>query len=117
MADVYCANCGNRLSDQAVMCPQCGHPTGVQAPQTAVPVYVPGGKSRITAGILALLVGGLGVHKFYLEKVGLGILYLLFSWTFVPSIISFIEGIVYLTQTDEAFGQAQGVRVTPGTGF
>ena len=114
MADVYCANCGNRLSDQAVMCPQCGHPTGVgnSVPRPGVG-FVAGGKSRVTAGVLAILLGGIGVHKFYLDKVGVGILYLLLCWTGIPAIIGLIEGIVYLTQSDAAFGQAQGVNVTP----
>ncbi|SFL73415.1 TM2 domain-containing protein [Paenibacillus sp. 1_12] len=60
-------------------------------------------KSRTTAGILAILLGSLGVHKFYLGKIGLGVVYLLFFWTGVPGIIGLIEGIQYLTKTDEEF--------------
>ena len=60
-------------------------------------------KNRTTAGILALLIGGLGVHKFYLGNTGKGILYLCFFWTFIPFIISFIEGIQYLTMSDFDF--------------
>ena len=60
-------------------------------------------KNRVTAGVLALLLGGLGIHKFYLEQTGLGIVYLVFCWTFIPAIISFIEGIIYLTMSDDAF--------------
>src|SRR3989338_8907108 len=58
---------------------------------------------RITAGVLAIVLGGLGVHKFYLGETGTGILYLCFSWTMIPSIIGFIEGIIYLTKTDDEF--------------
>jgi TM2 domain-containing membrane protein YozV len=36
-------------------------------------------KNKVVAGLLAIFVGGLGIHKFYLGKVGQGILYLLFS--------------------------------------
>ena len=43
-------------------------------------------KSRTTAGILALLLGGLGVHFFYLEAWGWGIVSLLFCWTYIPSL-------------------------------
>jgi TM2 domain-containing membrane protein YozV len=68
-------------------------------------------KSRVTAGVLGILIGGLGIHKFYLGKVGLGIVYILFCWTYVPAIIGLVEGIIYLTQTDEAFATKQGVRV------
>ena len=65
-------------------------------------------KSKVTAGILALCLGGLGVHKFYLGMIGQGILYLLFFWTYIPAIIAFIEAIHYLTMTEEAFCQQYG---------
>ncbi|SDJ28815.1 TM2 domain-containing protein [Proteiniclasticum ruminis] len=60
-------------------------------------------KSKITAGILAIILGGIGVHKFYLGQTGKGILYLIFCWTYIPAIIGFIEGILYLTASDEKF--------------
>jgi TM2 domain-containing membrane protein YozV len=97
------------MSAQAIACPGCGHPNATNSKSQSS--YVGAPKSKTTAGILALLVGGLGIHKFYLNKAGLGILYILFSWTFVPLIISLIEGIVYLTQSDEAFSTAQKVNV------
>jgi TM2 domain-containing membrane protein YozV len=62
-------------------------------------------KNKVVAGILAILLGGLGIHKFYLGKLGQGILYLLFSWTGIPSIIGFIEGILYLVKSDEEFNR------------
>ena len=65
----------------------------------------------MAAGILALLLGGIGVHKFYLNKVGLGFLYLIFVWTFIPAIIALVEGIIYLTQDDQTFSTKQGVLV------
>lgn len=60
-------------------------------------------KSRIAAGVLAILLGGIGVHKFYMGKIGMGILYLLFCWTGIPALIGLIEGIIYLTESDEKF--------------
>lgn len=62
-------------------------------------------KSKSTAGILALILGGFGVHKFYLGKTGMGILYAVFCWTFIPALVAFIEGIILLTMSDEAFNQ------------
>lgn len=70
-------------------------------------------KSKIVAGILAILLGGLGAHKFYLGRIGAGVLMLilsifgwLFIWLVIPSfiwIISIIEGVIYLTRSDEQF--------------
>lgn len=60
-------------------------------------------KNQSTAGVLAILIGGLGIHKFYLGKGVQGILYLLFCWTFIPPILGIIEGIRYLTMEEEKF--------------
>lgn len=48
-------------------------------------------KNPTTAVLLAIFLGGLGAHKFYMGQTGLGILYLLFCWTYIPSIIALIE--------------------------
>jgi TM2 domain-containing membrane protein YozV len=40
--------------------------------------------------------------------VGQGILYLLFSWTFIPVVVGFIEGIIYLTMSDQGFEDKYG---------
>ncbi|WP_442048482.1 TM2 domain-containing protein [Paenibacillus sp. 2TAB19] len=60
-------------------------------------------KNKVLAGILAILFGGLGVHKFYLGSMGWGIVYLLFCWTFIPGIIGLIEGIIYLCTPNDRF--------------
>ncbi|MBD3238409.1 MAG: NINE protein [Candidatus Moranbacteria bacterium] len=60
-------------------------------------------KDRITAGVFAILLGGLGVHKFYMGEIGLGVLYLCFFWTGIPALVGLIEGIIYLTYSDEEF--------------
>ena len=76
--------------------------------QQAPPMYNPAGfpvkyKSKTTAGLLAIFLGGLGIHKFYLGKNGKGILYLVFCWTYIPALIGLVEGIIYLTSSDENF--------------
>jgi TM2 domain-containing membrane protein YozV len=48
-------------------------------------------KSPTTAVLLALFLGGLGSHKFYLGKTVAGILYLLFCWTTIPAWIALFE--------------------------
>lgn len=52
-------------------------------------------KKSVTTGVmLALFLGGLGIHKFWLGSVGMGILYLIFCWTFIPAIIAIIDACV-----------------------
>ena len=95
----YCVGCANPLHASAASCPQCG------ARQSSAAL---GQKSRVVAIILALFLGGLGAHKFYLGRVAAGVLYLLFFWTFIPAIVAFIEMIVYITMSDEAFAEKYG---------
>lgn len=68
-------------------------------------------KSKIAAGLLGIFLGGIGVHKFYMGKIGMGILYLCFCWTGIPAIIGFIEGIIYLCSNDENFQLKNHVRI------
>jgi TM2 domain-containing membrane protein YozV len=55
---------------------------------------MPGGRKRMTAVILALLLGWMGGHKFYLGENIAGSLYLMWSWTSVPLILSLYEAMV-----------------------
>ncbi|MGD0095937.1 MAG: NINE protein [Terracidiphilus sp.] len=48
-------------------------------------------RDEVVGILLALFLGGFGVHHFYLRRTGLGILYLCFSWTPIPWILGFIE--------------------------
>jgi TM2 domain-containing membrane protein YozV len=75
---------------------------------TAIPVAVTVPKSRSVAVLLAMLLGGLGLHKFYLDSPGWGVIYLLFCWTFIPAIIGFFEGITYLSMSDQVFQEKYG---------
>ena len=61
------------------------------------------GRHKIVAALLALFLGGLGIHKFYLGKWGWGITYLIFSWTFIPYLAAFIECILLLLMAEEKF--------------
>lgn len=100
----YCVECGSVIRALAEICPKCG----VRQPISTGFGSSCGDKNRLAAGILALLLGGIGVHKFYLGSVGMGIVYLLFCWTGIPAIVALIEGIVYLTQSDESFAKKYG---------
>jgi len=58
-------------------------------------------KRKNTAILLALILGCLGAHKFYLGRTGQGILYVLFSWTAIPMIVGWAEAIIYFTTPDD----------------
>lgn len=60
-------------------------------------------KNRIVAALLAIFLGTFGIHKFYLGRPIQGIIYLLFFWTFLPGLIGFFEGIIYLLMSDKSF--------------
>jgi TM2 domain-containing membrane protein YozV len=62
---------------------------------------------RITAGILAIFLGGMGIHKFYLGYTRAGLIHLLlfFCSCGATKLIGWIEAIVYLTKSDADFVQ------------
>ena len=68
-------------------------------------------KNKVVAGVLAILLGGLGIHKFYLGHIGSGVLYLLFCWTGIPELLGLIEGLIYLCSNDENFQLKHHVRL------
>lgn len=68
-----------------------------------------GADKKIAAGVTGILLGGLGVHKFVLGYTKEGVIMLLVTvltlgmGAFVMGTIGLIEGILYLTKTDEEF--------------
>jgi TM2 domain-containing membrane protein YozV len=68
------------------------------------PIYQ--NNKKIAAGILAILLGPLGIHKFLLGYTNTGIIWLIISICtcgIVTSILGLIEGIIYLTMSDDEF--------------
>ena len=118
-----CPECGKQYSTQErvnrVKCPYCGAETNVaysdqqpnqwQQPSSATnDVFSngPSGKSRGVAGLLALFLGTLGVHYFYIDKSTAGIVFLLLSLVScgtITAIISIIQGVLFFTSTQEEF--------------
>jgi len=48
-------------------------------------------KDEVVGVLLALFLGGIGIHHFYLRNNTAGIIYLLFFWTGIPMVISWFE--------------------------
>ncbi|MFN4198000.1 MAG: TM2 domain-containing protein [Flavobacterium sp.] len=94
-------------------------------PQPPQPHYQE--SKKILAGIMGILFGGLGIHKFVLGYTNEGIILLalsiigvatscFFIGIFIAGIaglIGFIEGIIYLTKTDQEFYQTYQVNKRP----
>ena len=97
---MYCRNCGNEVSEKAVMCVACGVPPlagdkycynckaetpygaaicmkcGVALKGDMGPQYGEG-KDWLTTLLLCIFLGGLGIHRFYTKHPGIGIAQLL----------------------------------------
>jgi TM2 domain-containing membrane protein YozV len=102
----YCQDCGAVIRAKAEICPKCG--VRQISPQPPAGMIAPNGKSKTAAGLFAVLLGGFGIHKFYLGQPGWGLIYLLFCWTLIPAIVGLIEGIVLLTMSDAVFVEKYG---------
>ncbi|HEU4710642.1 MAG TPA: NINE protein [Pyrinomonadaceae bacterium] len=111
----YCTKCGAINDDMAQFCTNCQSPltpvsSGYQPMQSVHPGAMTdwkamGADKKIVAGILGILVGGLGVHKFILGYTTEGLIQIAITVITcgVGSIIGLVEGIIYLTKSDEDF--------------
>ena len=68
----------------------------VSKPDTQLPI-----RNKKLAAVLAIVLGSFGVHKFYFRQYLFGLIYLALCWTYVPLVVSIVEGIMLLVQPDE----------------
>lgn len=108
----YCSSCGSVIGADKIICPICGKYTNAQ--QKIVYCSSNNEKNNVVAGLLAIFLGTLGIHKFYLGEVGMGIFYILitcfgFVLFCIPNIILqivvLIEGIIYLVTDNQTFNE------------
>jgi len=66
---------------------------------------IPGAEKKIVAGILGILLGGFAAHKFFLGYTKTAIIQLVVSVVTCGAggLIGFVEGIIYLTKSDQEF--------------
>jgi len=126
-----CPECGKQYSTQEkvsrVKCPYCGAETNVsysdqqqqsqwqqfgdQAASTVDDVFSsgPSGKSRGVAGLLALFLGSVGLHYFYMGKTSAGVLFLVATLItcgvlgVVTQVVSIIQGVLFFTSSQAEF--------------
>ena len=99
----FCSDCAAVINIKAELCPHCGVRQAVPAGVGAITAN--NGLNKKTAGILALFLGGIGLHKFYMNKPMLGVVYLVFCWTYIPAVLGFIEAIIIFNYTDAEFNE------------
>ena len=130
MSFIYkCPNCGNSVTIEQqvnnITCPYCGtsyNTDANQQPYRSNDVFSegPSGKSRGIAGLLAILLGAIGIHYFYLGKTTPGIVFLVASLiscgilAAVTSIIALIQGIMMFCMSQEEF---ENKYVNPAVSF
>ena len=66
--------------------------------------------NKVACGVVAIIIGGLGIHKFMLGRTNAGLIMLLVSLftcvgAFIMPVIGLVEGIIYLTKSDQDFYQ------------
>ncbi|KGR75249.1 hypothetical protein CD29_18185 [Ureibacillus manganicus DSM 26584] len=144
MKNNKCSQCGAPRDPNAPQCKYCGEKFATTTPnfkisaqdnisptyvQPSYPQYQNHGrqmigiqpywpiKNKTVAGLLGIFLGGFGIHKFYLGKPASGILYLVFCWTYIPAIVGFFEGIVYIASNNQTFQMKHKVRLNEYTDY
>jgi TM2 domain-containing membrane protein YozV len=111
----YCTKCGAINDEMAQYCTNCQAPltpvsSGYQPMQSVNPGGMTdwktlGADKKVIAGVLGILAGSLGIHKFVLGYTTEGLIQIAITVVTcgVGGIIGLIEGIIYLTKSDEDF--------------
>ncbi len=85
----YCANCGAQLNEGAEVCTACG-----VAVKKAEDKSKLGGQDKLVMGLIAIFIGGLGIHNFMMGETKKGILKIVLSVACgIGAILGLIDGI------------------------
>ena len=82
-----CPFCLSEMPHGAITCRECGRTYN--------------NKNKGAYIFLALFFGGLGIHKFFIGKIGQGIAYLLFFWTLIPAVIAWLDILIAIFTNEE----------------
>ncbi|HEX5271477.1 MAG TPA: TM2 domain-containing protein, partial [Gemmataceae bacterium] len=101
----FCTRCGAAMPRREKYCPECD----ALQPDERDPALTEANSKKVAAGLCGVLIGGLGVHKFILGYTTAGVIMLLVTLLTcgvaypITHIIGMVEGIIYLTKSDEEF--------------
>lgn len=124
---VTCPNCHSQNPGNFQTCTNCGTSLsfnqGPMQPAGGYQAKLPGADKKIAAGICGILLGSFGVHKFILGYQQEGVI-MLVAWfvglvltcgvvSIAIQIVGIVEGIIYLTKSDEEFVQTYIVNKKP----
>lgn len=121
---ITCPNCKTQNLSPGGRCTNCGTslPIGVMPMQPVYQQKPPGADKKIAAGICGILLNGLGVHKFILGYTTEGVimlvtyivgLFLCGIPSIVVAIVGIVEGVIYLTKSDEEFSNTYIINKKP----
>ena len=129
---MFCRNCGSETADQAVICVKCGCPPKkgsnycqncgaatqpiqvvcVKCGVQLTGIEEEGVKSQLAAGLFGILLPGLGIHRFYLGYVAIGIVQIVVTLITLGfgAIWGFIEGILILAGSMDKDAQGRPLK-------
>lgn len=100
----FCQGCGNKVSEGAEYCTFCGCGLAEQPG--------PNAKSKVAAGLLGILLGGLGVHNFYLGYTAKAVVQLVL--TCVGILLTCVGVGVFLEMASWIWGLVEGILILVG---
>ena len=128
MEKYVCPNCGAPISANDAVCKFCGSQFSLETEETyedetqvdVQPVSMVNAenwpiRSKKIAAVLAIILGSIGVHYFYLGNIKAGIVFLILSFIGLSPfmiLVGVIQGIYYFLCPDEKFMQNHKVRIS-----
>lgn len=107
----FCHNCGSQTHSEQIVCIRCGVSLSTKSTKSDSEEQKIEKKDKFVAAMLALFLGGLGIHRFYLGDPMSGVIRLIITFVgafiiigpFITAIWALIEAIQYLCMSDREF--------------
>ena len=120
--DTHCANCGSEVAPGAAVCLKCGAMlNNPVAAHGGAPAGVPGAsapKSKVTAGLLGIFLGGLGIHNFYLGYTNKAIAQVLMGglgWLLTIISCFILWPLLFVAAASSVWGLVEGIMILAGS--